>query len=236
MAEKLLIFMHIPKSGGTTLNSIFRNCYKNNEIFDHVEQAEMRERFNRSSIRNQKAIKAVSGHHYYGVHEIFSKPFSYFTMMREPVNRVVSLYYFLKDYPGYYQNNMRNMSLEEYIEWDPQTKNGQSIQICGSQGNLTLEKAKENLKTFDVVGLTEMFNESLYLFKRKYGWKNINYTKKNITKTRPSIQEVPAHIVKKIEQQNQLDLEVYRLVKLNIMNQLNLLSPAEWEEIKKINA
>lgn len=235
MAEKLLIFMHIPKTGGTTLNSIFRNCYEKNEIFDHVEKEEMRERFNHLSIPDRKAIKAVSGHHFYGVHEIFSKPFSYFTMLREPVNRVVSLYYFLKEYPGYYQDNMKNMSLEEYIEWDAQTKNGQSLQICGSQSNLTLEKAKENLKTFDVVGLTEMFNESLYLFKRKYNWKNVNYTKKNITKNRPSIQAVPAHIIKKIEQQNQLDLEVYRLVKLNMLNQLNLLSPAEWKEIKKIN-
>lgn len=64
-------------------------------------------------------------------------------MMRNPIERVISLYYFLKTYPGYYEENMKNMSFEEYIDWDPQAKNGQIHQICGLNSQLSLEKAKK---------------------------------------------------------------------------------------------
>ncbi|MBY0159621.1 MULTISPECIES: sulfotransferase family 2 domain-containing protein [Cytobacillus] len=236
MEEKLIIFLHIPKTGGSTLNYIFRKHYSEKEIFDHVEIDKMIEQYNRLDDAERQTLKAISGHHFYGIHEHFLKPCLYFTMLREPIDRVISLYYFLREYPGYYQDNMKNMSLEEYIEWDPQARNGQTLQLCGSQNLANLQKAKENLETFPVFGITEKFNESLYLLKRNFGWSNIDYTKKNITRVRPSLQEVPAKTIKKIEQYNQLDIELYRFAEKKLTKQLEQLSKLDWEEIKKIKA
>ncbi len=75
---------------------------------------------------------------------IFFLNYTYFTMMRNPIERVISLYYFLKTYPGYYEKNMKNMSFEEYIDWDPQAKNGQIHQICGVK--LSTEVSKKQKK------------------------------------------------------------------------------------------
>jgi Sulfotransferase family len=219
MEKKLIIFMHIPKTGGTTLNDIFKKSYAENEIYDHVPLEAMRNHFSQLK-EDKKVIKAISGHHFYGIHDLFSKPYTYFTMMRNPIERVISLYYFLKTYPGYYEENMRNMSFEEYIDWDPQARNGQIHQICGQNSQLSLEKAKENLKVFEVVGITEMFNESLLLLKNKFNWANIEYKKENVTKSRPRISEVSPKIIKKIEKNNELDIELYEFIKSNFIKQL----------------
>ncbi|MET3089269.1 sulfotransferase family 2 domain-containing protein [Priestia megaterium] len=220
MEKKLIIFMHIPKTGGTTLNDIFKKSYAENEIYDHVPLEAMRNHFSQLKEEDKKETKAISGHHFYGIHDLFSKPYTYFTMMRNPIERVISLYYFLKTYPGYYEENMRNMSFEEYIDWDPQARNGQIHQICGQNSQLSLEKAKENLKVFEVVGITEMFNESLLLLKNKFNWANIEYKKENVTKSRPRISEVSPKIIKKIEKNNELDIELYEFIKSNFIKQL----------------
>ena len=223
MEDKLIIFMHIPKTGGTTLNHIFTKLYSRNELYDHVPIEKMEEHFNQLTQQERETIKAISGHHFYGVHEFTDKPYIYFTMLREPVERVISLYYFLKDYPGYYKEKMKDMSFEEYIEWDPQAKNGQTLQICGTHlhSEISIEKAKERLNDFEVVGITEMFNESLSLLERRFGWSNIEYEKKNITKSRPKLQDIPEEIIKKIKINNQLDIELYEFVKSNLIKQLS---------------
>ncbi|MFU1996326.1 hypothetical protein [Priestia megaterium] len=43
--KKLIIFIHIPKIGGTTLNEIFKRSYAENEIYDHVPVEVMNEHF-----------------------------------------------------------------------------------------------------------------------------------------------------------------------------------------------
>jgi len=222
MEKKLIIFMHIPKTGGTTLNKIFKRSYTENEIYDHVPLEAMSKHFSQLKEDDKKGIKAISGHHFYGIHDLFSKPYTYFTMMRNPIERVISLYYFLKTYPGYYEENMRNMSFEEYIDWDPQARNGQIHQICGQNSQLSLEKAKENLKVFEVVGITEMFNESLLLLKNKFKWANIEYVKENVTKSRPRIGEVSTEIIKKIEKNNELDIELFEYIKSDFIRKLKV--------------
>ncbi|WP_339998976.1 sulfotransferase family 2 domain-containing protein [Priestia aryabhattai] len=220
MERKVVIFMHIPKTGGTTLNNIFKRSYSKNEIYDHIPLEEMNKQFSQLKEEDKKTLKAVSGHHFYGIHEIFSKPYVYFSMMRHPIERVVSLYYFLKSYPGYYEEKMKHMSFDDYIDWDPQAKNGQTQQICGGESQLSVEKAKENLMEFELVGITEMFNESLLLLKKKFKWGNIEYKKMNVTRSRPSLNEVPIEIIKKIEKHNALDIELFEYTKSNFIKQL----------------
>ncbi|TDL92489.1 hypothetical protein E2R55_05510 [Vibrio vulnificus] len=232
MSEGLLdIFMHIPKTGGTTLSEIFRKQYKVNEIFDHDSYETKIKKVDQLSGEEKRKIKAVAGHYYYGIHLHFSKPSNYFTMLRDPVDRVISLYYFLKNYPGY--ERVRDMTLEEFVLKEPEAQNLQTIFACGNPENLDIGKAKENLKTFTVVGVTELFNETLFCLKKEYGWGDIHYTRKNITKNRLAKEEVPSDLINLIRKYNALDLELYDYAKKLLYKKLQSLTVEEQQQLAK---
>jgi hypothetical protein len=74
----------------------------------------------------------------------------------------------------------------------------------------TLEIAKRNLdEHFVVVGLSERFDESLLLLRKALGWKNIYYVKRNVTKNRPSKQQLPRETISLIEKHYDLDIQLY---------------------------
>ncbi|WP_411738374.1 hypothetical protein [Peribacillus sp. S4] len=101
-------------------------------------------------------------------------------MLRDPVNRVISLYYFLQNYPGF--ERVRDMTLEEFVLKEPEAQNNQTIMVCGNPENPDITKAKENLKTLTVVGVTELFNKTLFCLKMNMLGGDIHYTRKILLK------------------------------------------------------
>ncbi|MGE7184326.1 sulfotransferase family 2 domain-containing protein [Peribacillus sp. NPDC006672] len=232
MSEELLdIFMHIPKTGGTTLNEIFKKQYKLNEIFDHDSFQKKMMKMDELTEVEKRNIKAITGHYFYGIHQEFSRPFNYFTMLRDPVERVISSFYFLKDYPGY--EMVKDMTLEEFVVKGPEAPNLQTLLVCGNQEIPDIEKAKENLKTFSVVGVTELFNETLFCLKKEYAWGDIHYTRKNITKNRLAKEEVPSDIINLIKKYNSVDIELYNFAKKLLYKKLKSLTVDEQKQLEK---
>jgi hypothetical protein len=58
------------------------------------------------------------------------------------------------------------------------------------------------------------------LLKNKFNWTIIEYVKKNVTKSRPRLSEVSTAIIKKIEKNNELDIELFEYIKSNFIRQL----------------
>ena len=78
----------------------------------------------------------------------------------------------------------------------------------------TLALAKENLSNqFSFVGLAERFNDSLVLLARQFGWRNVFYVKRNVTRGRPHRDKIPAKVLSQIRAQNALDWELYTFAK-----------------------
>jgi hypothetical protein len=152
-------------------------------------------------------------------------------MLRDPVDRVISLYYFLRNYKGY--ERLKGMSLEEYVIKENEAHNGQTALLSGLPVNANIAKAKENLKTFSVVGITEMFNESLFLLKKEYEWDNIDYLKQNITRKRPSKEKISPTLINLIKKYNALDLELYEFAKQLLYQKLKSLSIDEKKQLEK---
>jgi hypothetical protein len=73
-----------------------------------------------------------------------------------------------------------------------------------------LERAKTNLASFAVVGLTERFEESLILLQHAFGWPLHCFPARNVGENRPRRTEVGEEAMKAIEDCNRFDLDLYR--------------------------
>ncbi len=111
-----VLFLHIPKSGGSTLKScIIKSVYKGlierppgdpriakflrEEVYFYPigfykDPVAGPLEYVRSALLLQ-GLEAVVGHFSFGLHRHISSPSTYVTMLRDPVERVISLYYHL---------------------------------------------------------------------------------------------------------------------------------------------
>ncbi|NEO03330.1 MAG: sulfotransferase family protein, partial [Moorea sp. SIO3I7] len=93
-----LIFLHIPKTAGTTLHYIINRQYKSEYIFE-VNCRESRNELIRMSEVQKSKIKVIRGHMEFGWHEFIAQPCTYITMLRDPVERVISFYFYILRQP-----------------------------------------------------------------------------------------------------------------------------------------
>lgn len=212
-----VVFLHIPKTGGQTLNAILARQYEFARTVT-IENplgpvAPLRE----GTVRASPAL--VRGHIPFGIHEKLGIEPQYITMLRQPVDRVISMYRFIERYPKHplhAQVHEQGMTLFDFVESGinrAEVDNGQTRQLAGSDvkdpDRDTLERAKNNLRSFLAVGLTERFDESVVLFRRRLHWKPPLYVSKNVAsgghRTGAS-----GRTRELLEDHNHLDLELYR--------------------------
>jgi len=219
----VIIFVHLPKCGGTTLFRLVEWEYSPLSVF-FVDGRFYRWSFNRlirSRFDKLADMQVFQGHMPFGLHKLLSVPATYMTMLREPVDRVISEYYYRHNrlqHP-YEDHWMKKLSLEEYIRTTPQ-HNIQTKLLAGRPSGYdflagectaeTLAAAKENLaQQFSLIGLTERFEESLALAKLVFGWKIEHFADFNITGKRPAKSSVPQPIRDLIADHYRYDVALY---------------------------
>jgi hypothetical protein len=157
------------------------------------------------------------GHMLFGLHSILPQRATYITVLREPVDRVISAFYFMRSYmlhPSYWQFRRDNWTLEDFVRRSPR-ENVQSKILAGVEYNSPcteeiFEQAKENVfRHFSLVGLSERFEESLALMKLRFGWKLQRYSRFNVTRTRPTKRDLPQSTLDLIVEKNSFDLALY---------------------------
>lgn len=226
--DPLLVFMHIPKTAGVSLLKVILKQYSLHEIgFCYFQDLEtIHEEL--KLISNNPNIKYCCGHFLFSVHEQITRPYTFFTMLREPVERVLSFYYFCRSNPYHpFHKKTLEMSFEEFItttEVIPHIVNFQTRSLTDDfpVTQDSVEKAKENIhQFFSLVGITEMFNETLFLMKKRFGWENVFYTKENITK-RPS-EPIKKDTIDLIIELNKYDIELYEWAKAQLQQTISNL-------------
>lgn len=233
-ADKFLLFMHIPKTGGQTLRGVIKKQYDLKETY---RCPFMEEKINELSKEFRNSLRFIYGHFLFGTHEYFPKPFTYISFLRDPVDRFISAYYHILRVPtNRWHDKVKNLTLEEFIDSDDfnlQTEpNVQTRFFCGKEPT-SLEVAKRNIaEHFSVVGITELFGESLFLMKNKFGWRNIHYKKKNVGTNRPQMKKISKEILTKIALKNQLDMDLYHFARKQLEDQINALDPRTKREME----
>jgi hypothetical protein len=221
-SDKALIFLHLPKCGGTTLNRIIEWEYDPLRIFsiDPIFFLWSYQKLNEWPANRLAKMQVLKGHMPFGIHRKLPQPFTYITFLRDPVERVISAYYFAKNYLLHPMHRwISKLTLEEYVRLSPnhnvQTKYLSGRDFIGDYhaGDCTeemLAMAKENLvRHFSLVGLTERFDEGLAILKIIFGWQISKYAKFNVTKTRLKKTSLPASTEELIKERNRFDVALY---------------------------
>jgi len=221
MDHKALIFLHIPKTAGTTLNRIIEWQYSPLSIFtiDPYRIRATAERLAKLSDERRRRLHVVRGHLFYGIHEALPQGATYITMLRDPVARFFSSYSFVQRrplHPMYRRMKRERLGVAEFIRLTPHRQNLQCRLIAGRNekgtcDEQTLATAKEHLaKSFSVVGICERFAESLMLMAKTFGWEVPFYENRKVSRTRP---EVDSNAVELIRAHNRFDFDLYEFGK-----------------------
>lgn len=214
--DPVAVFLHMPKAGGATFTSALRRVYPKVVTRDGPDPS--------VAVDAPADASVIAGHLAYGVHHYLDRPAVYLTLLREPVERAISAYRYIKrspNHPLHRRVHDEPISLGAYVRVGHEPLNVDNGQVRLLSGNpevafrtcdeAMLDTAKEHLASFAAVGLTERFDESLVMCKLLLGWgAQPRYRSANVSPDALSIDNVPKATLARLCEQNRLDIELYR--------------------------
>jgi hypothetical protein len=210
VSKDKIIFIHIPKTGGTTVNTAMQGTF-----WQTTPDFNYRHIDGKTMISNSGDIFRSSSIEKY-------KDFKIFTMFRDPVDRILSEYSFIKERRDF-MNLLKPQpkSFEEYV-MNSQTSNGVLKFLLGNRMYSPVKLTEDDLqRAIGVIheipihiGIFEEFGKSLSYFSAVTG---IDWGKKievkRITFKRPRIKDISDEIKQIIAEKNQLDIKLYQVGK-----------------------
>ena len=222
VSEPLLVFIHLPKTGGTTLESLLRHHYGESLGAVKTRSARDAEDFRRRLAATLAAgpVRAIKGHFTFGLSDLLPADARYVTILREPIERTLSHYHQNATHGGKWHSRLlppapEGMSLVEWIERGYIPDNLQTRMLCGLVSPWdelpagALEQAKRNLSGFAYVGTTERFEEFMALLNVELGWPTVAYKLGRVGKGRLRAEDLSRDELRLVEEANQLDRELH---------------------------
>lgn len=231
----MLIFVHIPKNAGTTIDAILRRNFgrqysdfytdRCGTFLTEVEFIEL--------IKSRSPhCTALAGHDFRPLNPEMSRLLNlhYITFIRHPVERAISLYYYERAHPNN-PNDIALSSFSEYVNkrplYDNAISNWQTYQLVGA---VSLERAKEVLEQFLVVGLVEEFDKSLILLRERLyhvlglSHFRIVYQRMNVSHNRQiTSASLPQNIRDRLLEMNQEDLKLFEYTRRRLHEEVQYL-------------
>ena len=199
------IFIHQIKAAGKSVEGVLSREYKSSgfKVIGKLPPIDSLMPYNEFSLKFEnledtelKEIKALSGHIYYDTLEIFFPHARYFTIIRNPLDRAVSFYYYSLRNPDHAITKFlvrENVSLNQFLCFDRDyinnidaslfvkneleliLINGQSKFIAGfkyiSNENYNYQCINNIERDKIIAGTVERLEETLIMFKHFLGWR-----------------------------------------------------------------
>lgn len=249
--KKAVIFVHIPKTAGTSFARILRENYF---LWDkrrvYWQDYQVTKPITEMTPEERRRLDVIHGHFPFGMHELLDSPFSYVTFLRDPVKRMLSFYNYILVTPEHYLHKQvaeQGMSIMEFFQ-SGMTKELDNLQVrmlqgdehaipYGEVGEEHLALAKKNVEEhFPVVGLTEYFDESVLMIRERL-WKLFPfYVRANqVKKDKPYLDD---ELLQLILKQNRYDVELYQWAEARLRKQIEESGhgfPRRLENYRKVN-
>ncbi len=243
MPKNLIFFTHIPKTSGTTFfrSSVVPNIPQT-QIYEVASIKKVLADRLTAKLRTDD-LTVISGHFKYGMHYLFPCKPKYIVFLRDPIDRAVSFYYFIKDSNvNVYRHPMRDyadsVSIAEFYQ-NPRFSNMICQQIAGYRVSAIyqkfsqhksiqkhlLETASDHLfNRYENYGLLEQFDASRRLLCSRLSLNAINKNLKKQKKTgkRPQIEDLSMTTLSALKTSHALDLALYEQAKAKFFDQFEV--------------
>lgn len=226
----VIVFTHIQKTAGNSVIAYLRRCLTKARVA-RIHELEMATIEKTKDVVDAKfgQYDVLAGHIPYsrGVDKMTDRPSVNISIMREPIDRVVSLYYYLKANASWLDQGKRiveeKMSIADFAYSDVYFDNHMVRMLCDEdpahapKGDCTaamLEQAKINVvKNFLLVGLTEEIHDFLAVLAELFCWSLDDVPKENVNEARAPLSKVPPEAIKALSDRNKYDVDLYQFVK-----------------------
>jgi hypothetical protein len=227
MSEKTpkpALFLHIQKTAGTSIVQLAAKYYGNTNVASHGDYVG-------KNPQDFIGVGFVSGHFGYNFAEQLMPGRYSFVFLRNPVERILSFYYFCRtrnpsELPIY--RLAHKLTLEDFLAASTENElikrrvwNSQVWRLASGPGpgssrvddmpmNDMLNRAMENIENFSYVGFTETFETDFQVIMRELNFPpNCLPLRENVTHGRATAADHPSSTIRMIENLTQLDCRLY---------------------------
>lgn len=227
-----VLFPHIPKTGGTTLDYIIAKNYKIDFVYRANAGSIERNLASLYKLHNQFRLHRVLMGHIELTDPIYQllerKKLVQLVLLRDPISRVVSYYDYVRTGPNHPKHDIaKKMTLSEFVTSSriDDIKNGQSYRILGwlkdnywkkhnYTDNQVLSLVKQQLtKRYSLFGITEEYDQFLLMCRQLLGWQDIYYQRKNKSRQKTDKNDIDQTTIDIIRGNNSVDCAVYDYAK-----------------------
>lgn len=249
--DRLLLFLHLGKTGGMTLADILARNFATEE-FLHIDLAEtdasaigvwsaaaVEQALSRLPTSDGAKLRAVWGHYCHGIQDHLPKPSAVMTLLREPVDRTISTYFYsnifgeksleaLEDYLGrtHYHVGLDNGMTRflsgrpalDPIAPDPDATTENFPRVAAED----FEVAAANLDGYLLVGTTEQFDATLLVLASDLRWSlsDLVYKRINETPLRPSVADISDGLRERILSCNRYDAALFERARAHLARRI----------------
>jgi len=222
----MIAFSHIPRTGGTSLRQFIRDSLPEGSRHAFVDSFA---HFAFMTDGDLVSLDFLATHCGYGIFRRLPSSVTKVIVLREPIQRVVSLYHDLRHHPknvSYASAFAHEMTLHEFVASDNPAvsvfvQNTQTWHLVidknasfrreleGLSDEAIVARAAANLETFDVIGTTERLDDTFIRLRQRFGWSpEVAFPRTNHGP--PERQDpIPSQTLALIQARVALDSEIY---------------------------
>ena len=218
--DAAVIFLHLPKTGGSTLAHVLERTFSEEKRF-HLQVPRFQE-WDDLPAADRARLRCVYGHLPFGIHEMLPRPARYLTFLRDPVERFLSDYYYVRErpeHPAHARLHEEGWAVEEYAHkveanamtlWLASDVERARTGRLGVVDDASLVLARKRLEQdVAVVGLVEHFDESWLMAAAHFGWPMVRYPRINVSSGRPRASDLTPEVRTILEERLRYDRALY---------------------------
>lgn len=215
-ADETLFFIHIPKCAGTSFRDVLKRWFGQDLL--HID-AQDSQALARTIARRAAPPRAVTGHFVYGVHEQLAGRPRYVSLVRDPLERFVSLYKHARSNLGHgFHEAASHMDLEAFYDFSlvhPEARRETvGIQCYFLSRARSFEEARTHIDAhFAQIAPVERFPDFVRLCAADLGLEPPNRPPRNLGAEDSRAEAAKAALAGRVARDHREDLSLYHYVR-----------------------